>query len=68
YPAEASNHTHLLIEISMLTKPHRDEAFTRNLRDAIAAAVKHHLTQSCYISLAITYSDAMYLTDRHDVG
>jgi len=68
YPAEASNHTHLLIEISMLTKPHRDEAFTRTLRDAIAAAVKHHLTQSCYISLAITYSGAMYLTDRHDVG
>ena len=27
YPAEASNHTHLLIEISMLSKPHRDEAF-----------------------------------------
>ncbi|MDT2031159.1 hypothetical protein [Planktomarina sp.] len=52
----------------MLTKPHRDGAFTRTLRDAIAAAAKHHLTQSCYISLAITYSDAMYLTDRHDVG
>ena len=68
YPAEASNYTHQLIEISMLTKPHRDGAFTRTLRDAIAAAVKHHLTQSCYISLAITYSDATHLTDRHDVG
>ena len=67
YPAEASNHTHLLIEISMLSKPHRDEAFTLRLRDAIAAAVKCHLKQSCYISLAITYSDAMYLTDRHDI-
>ncbi|MBT6521126.1 MAG: hypothetical protein HOM17_03350 [Rhodobacteraceae bacterium] len=67
YPAEASNHTHLLIEISMLSKPHRDEAFTLRLRDAIAAAVKCHLKQSCYISLAITYSDAMYLTDRHDM-
>lgn len=67
YPAEASNHTHLLLEISMLSKPHRDEAFTLRLRDAIAAAVKCHLKQSCYISLAITYSDAMYLTDRHDI-
>jgi hypothetical protein len=51
----------------MLSKPHRDEAFTLRLRDAIAAAVKCHLKQSCYISLAITYSDAMYLTDRHDI-
>ena len=33
YPAEASNHTHLLIEISMLTKPHRDEAFKRTRRN-----------------------------------
>ena len=67
YPAEASNHTHLLIEISMLTKPHRDVNFTRALRDAVAAAVKNHLQQSCYISLAIRYSDAMYLTDRHEI-
>ena len=67
YPAEASNHTHLLIEISMLTKTHRDANFTRALRDAVAAAVKNHLQQSCYTSLAITYSDAMYLTDRHEI-
>ena len=67
YPAEASNHTHLLTEISMLTKPHRDANFTRTLRDAVAAAVKNHLQQSCYTSLAITYSDAMYLTDRHEI-
>ena len=67
YQAEASNHTHLLIEISMLSKLHRDEAFSLSLRDAIAAAVKRHLKQSCYISLAITYSDAMYLTERHDI-
>ena len=40
YPAEAGNHTHLLIEISMLSKPHRDAGFTRALRDTIAAAVK----------------------------
>ena len=67
YPAEASNHTHLLIEISMLAKPHRDANFTRALRDAIAASVKNHLQQRCYISLAIRYSDAMYLTDRHEI-
>ena len=67
YPAEASNQTHLLIEISMLTKTHRDANFTRALRDAVAAAVKNHLQQSCYISLAITYLDAMYLTDRHEI-
>ena len=67
YPAEAGNHTHLLIEISMLSKPHRDAGFTRAQRDTIAAAVKKQLQQSCYISLAVIYSDAMYLTDRHEI-
>ena len=67
YPAEAGNHTHLLIEISMLSKPHRDAGFTRALRDTIADAVKKQLQQSCYISLAVIYSEAMYLTDRHEI-
>ena len=67
YPAEAGNHTHLLIEISMLSKPHRDAGFTRAQRDTIAAAVKKQLQQSYYISLAVIYSDAMYLTDRHEI-
>tara|TARA_B110000093_G_scaffold129644_1_gene138554 strand:- start:227 stop:532 length:306 start_codon:yes stop_codon:yes gene_type:complete len=51
YPAKNSNHTHLLIEVSMLTKPHRNHDFTIALRDAIETAVKVHLHQRCYFSL-----------------
>ena len=65
YPAKNSNHTHLLIEISMLTKPHRNHNFTIALRDAIETAVKVHLLQRCYFSLSITFTDDLYLTNEH---
>ena len=65
YPAKNSNHTHLLIEVSMLTKPHRNHDFTNSLRDAIETAVKVHLHQRCYFSLSITFTDDLYLTNEH---
>lgn len=65
YPAKNSNHTHLLIEVSMLTKPHRNHDFTIALRDAIETAVKVHLHQRCYFSLSITFTDDLYLTNEH---
>ena len=65
YPAKNSNHTHLLIEVSMLTKPHRNHDFTNSLRDAIETAVKVHLHQRCYFSLSITFTDDLYLTNGH---
>ena len=65
YPAKNSNHTHLLIEVSMLTKPHRNHDFTISLRDAIETAVKVHLHQRCYFSLSITFTDDLYLTNEH---
>ena len=65
YPAKNSNHTLLLIEVSMLTKPHRNHDFTIALRDAIETAVKVHLLQRCYFSLSITFTDDLYLTNEH---
>lgn len=63
YPAAVFHHTHLLVEVSLLTKPHRDAAFTRALRDDLEKAVKAHLRQRCYFSMAIHYSDDTYLTN-----
>lgn len=64
YPASVFHHTHLLVEISMLTKPHRDAAFTRAVRDDLEQAVKACLRQQCYFSLAIRYSDDAYITNK----
>jgi len=62
YPAAVFHRSHILVEISMVTKPHRDEAFTLALRDALEIAIKGCLTQRCYFSLGIRYSDVVYIT------
>ena len=64
YPAREYHHTHMLVEVSMLTKPHRDAAFTQRVRDDLEAAIKGCLKQRCYFSLAIQYSDAHYITNE----
>ncbi|MDG2340231.1 MAG: hypothetical protein P8L32_03420 [Paracoccaceae bacterium] len=64
YPAAIFHRTHLLVEIGMLTKPHRDAAFVRKVRDDIESAVKACLSQRCFFSLAITFSDEHYITNE----
>ena len=66
YPADVFHHTHLLVEISMLTKPHRDAAFTLKLRDDLEQAIKACLSQSCAFSMALSYSDAIYITNKFE--
>ena len=65
YPAETFLHSHILIRISMLSKPIRDAAFTARLLGALEPALKAHLTQDCYFSLAIDYSGPTYVTNDH---
>ncbi|PSL21353.1 hypothetical protein [Shimia abyssi] len=66
YPSNVYHHTHILVELSLLTKPHRDAAFSEALREDIERAIKECLCQRCYFSLAIKYSDALYMTNVFD--
>ncbi|OBT08316.1 hypothetical protein A9267_11470 [Shewanella sp. UCD-FRSSP16_17] len=67
YPCSEYKHTHILITISLLTKPHRDEQFTLELSAELEHAIKRHLKQSLYFSLNIEYSGAYYTTNVHQV-
>ena len=65
YPCSQYKHTHLLVSISLLTKPHRNKAFTEKLSAEIEKIIKAHLKQSLYFSLNIEYSLAYYTTNIH---
>lgn len=67
YPSSQFHHTHVLLTLSLLSKPHRDAAFTQALMGDVEAAVKAKLPQSCHFSLSLTYSDAYYVTNYHEV-
>jgi hypothetical protein len=65
YPAQIFHHTHILINVSLLPKPHRDAEFTQNLLGKLERQIKSHITQNCQFSLAVLYSDDGYITGAY---
>ena len=65
YPCSEYKYSHILVTVSLLTKPHRDNVFTENLSSEIEKAIKAHLNQSAYFSLNIEYSLNYYTTNIH---
>lgn len=66
YPAEVFRHTHCLLNVSLLTKPHRDKAFTQALIQSLRQELAKHLDKECFVSIAIDYSsDDAYFTGQH---
>lgn len=63
YPAREFHHTHLIIEISMLPKSHRDEAFISALSADLESAIKAHLSQPSFFSLMIPFTTRNYVTN-----
>jgi len=67
YPCSEYKYTHILVTVSLLTKPHRDKEFTLQLSSEIERAIKLHFKQSLYFSLNIEYSLAYYTTNIHSI-
>ena len=67
YPCSEYKYSHILVSISLLTKPHRDKEFTLKLSSELERAIKLHLKQSLYFSLNIEYSQAYYTTNIHRI-
>ncbi|MEC4727223.1 hypothetical protein HWQ46_16885 [Shewanella sp. D64] len=65
YPCSQYKYPHILVTISLLTKPHRDKIFTQKLSEEIERSIKMHLKQSLYFSLNIEYSQSYYTTNMH---
>ena len=65
YPCSEYKYSHILITVSLLTKPHRDEKFTLTLSTELEKSIKLLLKQSVYFSLNIEYSLAYYTTNEH---
>lgn len=68
YPCSQYKYPHILVIVSLLPKPHRDERFSQQLSIEIETAIKAHLKQSLYFSLNIEYSLNYYTTNIHHVA
>lgn len=65
FPAAVFHHSHLLVSVALLAKPHRDAAFSAALIADLEAAVKGLIPVPCAFSLVLSYSDAFYVTNAH---
>ncbi len=65
YPASIYHRPHLKVTVYLLTKPHRDEAFTKALMADLENQIKGTLSHSCFFSLLIEYSPTYYVTNEH---
>ena len=63
YPGEISHHPHLIAEISLLPKAHRDAAFMEALRKDLADFLKNALPRPCWMSMNVTFSSPDYVTE-----
>ncbi|MCE8005683.1 hypothetical protein [Aestuariivita sp.] len=63
YPAPVSHHANMIVEISLLPKAHRDEAFMTALREDLAAYLREVLPNGIWMSLHIRFSTLHYVTE-----
>lgn len=56
-------HSHVIINITVLPKAHRDAAFMNALLDDLSAGLKGLIDQACAFSLELSFNGAYYATD-----
>ncbi len=62
YPAKAYVHDHVLLEVTLLKKPHRDDVFMKSLRDKVEAVLVTFLPKGCYYAIELRFAGEYYLT------
>ena len=62
YPAPHFLHTHVLVKIGLLKKPHRDQAFMENCLQTLKQAIEPYIPEGCYYAIDLSFSEPYYLT------
>ncbi len=62
YPCDVTHHCHVLVQIGLLPKVHRDEAFMSALLDDLKHAITALLPRDIFFSLSLEFSSTYYVT------
>ncbi len=62
YPAVSYKHSHVMIDIWLLPKPHRNHIFTQSLLKKLRDCINEQVANRCYISVQLYYRDDNYAT------
>lgn len=67
YPTDHFHHSHLAVSVSLLAKPHRDDAFCNALLTKIESCVRAQLTQPCAVTFGLDFLPSHYSTGTHEI-
>lgn len=62
YPAKSYKYSHVMIEVWLLPKQHRNHVFTQALLKELKDRVKKQIINDCYVSVQLYYRDINYTT------
>lgn len=65
-PVSAFHHSHVILEVAMLEKPHRDDAFTKALLQKLEHTLEAYLPGPCEVALKVSYNPlTRYITKSY---
>ena len=62
HPLENTHHTHVLVVIKLLKRPHRDKNFMNILLKSISQIVIKNIPKGCHYSVEVDFLSAYYAT------
>ena len=68
FPVSEFHHSHVILNVSVLRKAHRDDDFMNALLADLETTVKSMISQACAFSAELTFSGAYYITNQHTVN
>lgn len=60
HPLETTHHTHVLLRLRMLDKPHRDDAFMQTLLVALQTALRPLVPAPCILGIELGFLQRHY--------
>jgi hypothetical protein len=64
YPCQEYQHSHILLEVLLMKKAHRDNAFMDSCLKKIEACVMKYIPDNCYYSIAVDFLSENYISKK----
>ena len=64
YPAETAHHSHVLLEVQVLNKPHRDAAFMQGLLADLVGLLDAALPKGTERAVSLGFAEPFYATGQ----
>ena len=62
YMSDQFRHSHIFVEILVMNKPHRDQAFMEKLQQKLSQLIIPYVPKNCHYSIKLDFLGQYYLT------